>query len=294
MMQAIQRLDYKGVFVYQNDAHLSTLRVIHAWYGGQAHERLVSQDGPRREVLIDGNTVTYVRPGEKSVVIMRRSKHPALPVTMSEDVWKSPYYRLRWGAVRRVAGMSCRTIVLQPRDTLRYARRICIDTAHDLPLETEVLNARGEVLERMLFTSLQTLQSVPAATFAPPVLTAGYTIKRLQDIHPATASGWHFSALPEGFKLLKVRNRGLGVNGQQVEQMLVSDGVSTVSVFIAPLMAPHRPALANAAHGYFMRNGALNVYSTTLANHEVTVIGEVPRQTIRDIVNGLSDQSHTR
>lgn len=283
MASAVKQLNYEGTFVYQNGASLSTLKVVHAWHAGQVHERLVSQDGSRREVLIDGSSVTYVRPSVKSIVIMQRSVHPGLPGGLSAGSLKSPYYRPQLGKAHRVAGMPCRQVVLQPVDKLRYARRICIGLRHHLPLETEVVDQHGGVVERMLFTSLRVVKSFPASEFAPPVLGSGYTLKRLRDSGSKHASAWHFNSLPAGFKLFAERERNLETGGQQVRQLVLSDGVSTVSVFIAP-------EANGAAAGRFLRSGALNVYGATVHGHDVTVMGEVPKKTIRDIAGALTYQ----
>ncbi len=283
MAKAVKHLSYEGTFVYQNGGSLSTLRVVHAWNSGQVRERLISQDGSRREVLINGTSVTYVRPSVKSIVIMQRSVHPGLPGGVGEGAWKSPYYHPQLGKLHRVASMPCRQVVLQPVDQLRYVRRICVGLRHHLPLETEVVDRNGNVVERMLFTWLRVVKSVPASEFAPPVLGSGYTLKRLRDTGPGQkrTSDWQFGGLPAGFKLFAERERNLESGGRQVRQMVLSDGISTVSVFIAPSMG-------DSANGRFVRSGALNVYDATVHGHDVTVMGEVPKQTIRDIIGALS------
>lgn len=281
MATAVKHLNYEGTFVYQNGDALSTLRVVHAWHSGQVREKLTSQDGSRREVLINGGSVTYVRPSVKSIVIMQRSVHPGLPGGVGEGAWKSPYYHPQLGKLHRVAGMPCRQVVLQPTDQLRYARRICVGLQHHLPLETEVVDRHGNVVERMLFTWLRVVKSVPESEFAPPVLGSGYTLKRLRDTGPKRTSDWRFGGLPVGFKLFAERERNLESGGRQVRQMVLSDGISTVSVFIAP-------STGDTATGRFVRSGALNVYATTVRGHDVTVMGEVPKQTIRDIIGALS------
>lgn len=285
MAKAVKRLDYEGIFVYQNGNSLNTLKVVHAWHAGQERERLVSQDGSRREVLIDGSSVTYVRPSVKSIVIMQRSVHPGLPGGLGAGAWKSPYYRPQLGKQHRVAGLPCRQVVLQPTDKLRYARRICIGLRHHLPLKTEVVDQHAGVIERMLFTSLKVVKSVPASEFTPPVLGSGYTLKRLRDTGVKHASAWRFRQLPAGFKLFAERERNLDSGGQRVRQLVLSDGVSTVSVFIAPATD------GGGANGHFLRSGALNVYAATAHGHDITVMGEVPKRTIRDIAGALVPRS---
>lgn len=282
MAKSLKQLDYQGTFVYQNGDALSTLKVVHAWRSGQVRERLVSQDGSRREVLINGTSVTYVRPSVKSIVVMQRSVHPGLPGGLSAGSWNSPYYQPRIGKLHRVAGLRCRQVVLKPTDRLRYARRICVSLRDHLPLETEVVNQRGKVIERMLFTSIKVVKRVPASEFQPPKLGSGYTLKRLRDTGPTHAADWRFRKLPAGFRLYAQRERNLGSSGRPVHQLVLSDGISTVSVFIAPSTRTDPPG------GHFLRSGALNVYTCMQHGHAVTVMGEVPRRTVKAIAAALS------
>lgn len=284
MTAAVNHLDYEGTFVYQRGSTLNTLKLLHAWQGGEVRERLISQDGSQREVLIDGNAVTYIRPSVKSIVIMRRHARSGLPGGVGADSASNPFYRPRLDGVRRVAGMSCRVVVLQPSDDLRYARRMCIGLHHHLPLETEVVDRKGRVVERMLFTSLNVVKSLPPSAFVPPALGSGYTLKRLRDAASKRLADWRLSQLPRGFKLQVERERNLGNDGQHVRQLVLSDGVSAVSVFIAP-------GDGHAATGRFLHSGALNVYSTSIHDHDVTVMGEVPKRTIRHIAAALTYRS---
>lgn len=287
MVRSIKRLDYQGIFVYQNGDALSTLKVVHAWRSGHVRERLVSQDGSRREVLIDGNSVTYVRPSVKSIVIMQRSVHPGLPGGLVAGSWDSPYYLPRLGKLHRVAGMQCRQVVLKPIDQLRYARRICVGLRNDLPLETEVVDRHGKVIERMLFTSIQVMKSIPAREFQPPKLGSGYTLKRLRNTAPKHTANWRFKNLPTGFRLYAARERNQANGGHPVHQLVLSDGISTVSVFIAPAMGTDPP------HGHFLRSGALNVYSCRVHGHAVTVMGEVPKRTVKSIAEALTFRANS-
>jgi sigma-E factor negative regulatory protein RseB len=63
---------------------------------------------------------------------------------------------------------------------------------------------------------------------------------------------------------------------------VVSDGLAAVSVFIEPLT----DKVTQAPLG-LSRQGAANVYIKRLANHLVTVVGEVPADSVKLIANGV-------
>jgi negative regulator of sigma E activity len=54
----------------------------------------------------------------------------------------------------------------------------------------------------------------------------------------------------------------------------------SVSVFVEPLMSSSSPA-------GFLRQGGLNVYSLRQDDHLITVMGETPRATVREIAHSV-------
>ena len=60
-----------------------------------------------------------------------------------------------------------------------------------------------------------------------------------------------------------------------VEHWVYSDGLASVSVYIEQSQGGSQEGYRGMAH-----RGALNAYGTMVAGHYVTVVGEVPRQTV--------------
>lgn len=289
MRHAARTLDYRATFVYQNSDSLSTLKVVHAWYKGKVYERLLSQDGARREVLVNGDLVTYVRPASKSVVIMHRASHPGLPGRFVSHAHMTPYYHLKKGSIRRIAGMRCRVLMLNPVDKYRYQHRMCISKSNGLPLESAVINQQGRPIERLLFTDVKIVKGLKPADFKPPVLGPKYTLHwiRTHHIHNKTGSSqshWKFKSavLPPGFVLQASQIRRFQDNGEPVRHLVLSDGIALVSVFITMHHYAAQP------HPTMSHKGALNVMTTTRHGALVTVMGEVPKVTIKAIAKALN------
>src|SRR5258706_16184932 len=75
--------------------------------------------------------------------------------------------------------------------------------------------------------------------------------------------------------------RRLGAS-RQAGQVVYSDGLAAVSVFIEPLDARReavRPGLASV--------GAIHIYTREVANHVVTVVGEAPAASVQRIANAV-------
>ena len=98
---------------------------------------------------------------------------------------------------------------------------------------------------------------------------------------PARLAGWGLSAELPGFhKVYELKRRM--TDAKPVGQMVYSDGLAAVSVFIEPLEA-RRGALSPGIASM----GAIHVYTREVANHRVTVVGEAPAASVQRIANAV-------
>ena len=64
---AAKTLNYAGTVVFQHNGHVETSRLVHMSDNGQEQEKLVSLDGPAREVIRSSNDVRSYFPDAKVV-----------------------------------------------------------------------------------------------------------------------------------------------------------------------------------------------------------------------------------
>jgi sigma-E factor negative regulatory protein RseB len=64
--------------------------------------------------------------------------------------------------------------------------------------------------------------------------------------------------------------------------MVYSDGLAAVSVFIEPA------ATRNKINEGLSQQGAINIYTRTINDQVVTVLGEAPATTVMQIANSIS------
>jgi sigma-E factor negative regulatory protein RseB len=281
--QAVRLENYRGVLVYLHENQLDTLKVVHRYHHHVEQERLISLTGPPREVIRKGNQVTSILPRNKVVLI---SEHPSQSllgrITRFSPARMKNHYVMHNAGQQRLAGRLCQVIRIEPKDRYRYGYHMLIDNKTQLPLKLELLN-NGHVLEQMMFTQIAYPKSIPDSVFLPDYDVAGYRIVKHQAIHmedPAVPEDhWHTKNLPPGFTLAEdgVRQVSQTVH---VRQMLFTDGVSTVSAFIAP--AGLRVPLRGASH-----MGAIHAYGRVADNTQITVVGEVPAITVKRIARNI-------
>ena len=280
MIKSVRQEDYAGTFIYQNGDALSTLKITHFWIHEKTHERLITDSGIPREVFIDGNRIVYLNPARKTGLILNRKMPPGLPTLLLQDLVANPYYRYRMGGINRVAGLACREIVLEPVDALRYGRRFCLGLKSNFPLETDVFTSSGAIIERVIFTAFRRLPRTSVQSIVIPDSYAGYTMRHIKVESSVPSNGWEFTHLPPGFKLCTSRERDFGLFHHAVHQLVITDGIVIISVFITPQAG--KVSLPRS-----FRRGGLNIYRASIGHDRITVMGVAPARTILDVAHAL-------
>jgi sigma-E factor negative regulatory protein RseB len=89
---------------------------------------------------------------------------------------------------------------------------------------------------------------------------------------------WQFVDLPPGFRLVK-QGDWLDEDGRRVEHLVLSDGLASVSIYVEG--APKQGLRGSA------RIGAVHAAGAQVSRHQVTVVGEVPLQTVEAVLAGI-------
>jgi sigma-E factor negative regulatory protein RseB len=279
MQDAAQKLSYSGTFVYQNGSRSETSRITRFVDGGGDIEKLEVMDGVPREIVRTKDTVRCYLPEARLVKVDRRTERgfPALLPERISAVARN--YDISLGETRRIAGYDCQAVVLTPKDNLRYGYRLYADTASGMLLRAVTLDANGEQVEQFMFTQL----AIGGVTRDMVRSKHAARSWRVEDAEaaPARLAGWGLSSELPGFHKVVELKRRLS-DQRPASQMVYSDGLAAVSVFIESLEGrpePVRPGLASM--------GAIHIYTREVANHVVTVVGEAPAASVQRIANAV-------
>ncbi len=276
---ATQKLSYKGTFVYQQDGRTETSRITRYVDATGDVEKLEVMDGVPREIIRTRDQVRCYLPDSKVVKVDRRTPEREFPALLPERVTAlARHYEITLGDVHRVAGYECREIVLKPKDNLRYGHRLYADTRTGMLLKAVTFDAAERPIERITFTQLS-LGGVTRDMIRPQHAAASW---RVEDAAAAPASlpGWRLTSELPGFQKVVELKRRLG-DSRPVNQVVYSDGLAAVSVFIEPLenRGGVRTGLASM--------GAIHIYTREVANHMVTVVGEAPALSVQRIADAV-------
>jgi sigma-E factor negative regulatory protein RseB len=279
--------DYSGVFIYHYDNRVETSNIIHVTEANGEYEKLGSLDGPKHEIIHHDGQV-WVYNNHKMVQVGSQQGRSRFPFLLPEQLSAlSANYQAKLLEVERVAGYNAQVILFQPKDNLRYTHKIWVHTDSGLLLKAAVLGDKNKVAELYAFTQLQIGGKIDRS-WVRECDSVGLHGKGLpkppetaRDITP-TNSGWVADMLPSGFKKTMEIQRPMH-HGKHapVTQIVFSDGLSAISIFIEP-----NDGDQDDVDGLSSR-GAVNLYHKVLDKNLVTVVGEVPPRTVMQVLDSV-------
>jgi len=285
MSTALRMLNYHGTLIYVNDGNVESLKLIHKKDSDGEYQRLVHLSGDAREVIRDNDTVTCYLPDSQSVHVgSRRFNNHLLAKLTSSFADFSSQYEFDIEGLGRVAGREATIIAIRPKDGYRYGYRFWVDKESSLLLKSDLVDTKGKVLEQLMFVQLEVVEDIPQQMLKPDVSGESFTWhdgSAKSSVELTANSVWQIKELPIGFSITGRSKQLMPNNSEPVDYIVVSDGLASISVYIEQPNA--------AKHGFVgaSRRGAVNIYGSVLNEHQITVVGEVPQQTVQMIADSI-------
>jgi sigma-E factor negative regulatory protein RseB len=298
MNHALTTLNYDGTFAHWEGGRVEMLRIIHRVQDGTVAERLQSLDGSGREFIRTGSSLTCYLPDRRVVLVEHTpAKASLLSGFPAINEQTARFYDIREIGRMRFNQRSTHVITVMPRDQYRYGYRLWIDDSSAMPLKTQLCDARGNVIEQLVFANLKVRAHIPDAAFRTDISTTGFQWLR-NDSPPLketsrndTDTVWSADHLPPGFHMTVSAAQVMPGSPGPVDHLVFTDGLASVSVFVETteieLTPGHGPVMEAA------RVGSSYAFSTVVDGHKVTAVGEVPAQTVRFIADSVKAQKTT-
>lgn len=283
MTGAVDELNYRGTFVHVLGGTSETLEIVHRNADGQSGERIVSLDGAGREIVRRGDRVQGILPDRRVVLLeTRRDVSPLVSALPTSTADLEPHYEIALGGTVRVANREAQVLEIRPRDAFRYGYTLWLDRETAMPLQSQLVDEQGQIVEQILFTEIEVPTTVASEELEPTIDTRGFQMLRAPEATSLAAEiPWRAANVPGGFRLSVATQSAIAGSDTPVEHLVYSDGLATVSVFIEDPQTK-----ADVGEG-FSSVGSTNAFSLTVRGRKVTAIGEVPRQTVRTIASSL-------
>lgn len=304
--EAARSQNYQGVVIYSGNELLDTFRVAHRLEHGEERERMQSLNGEVREVLKHDDQVICILPRDQKITSSQPTPKgfiPQLPASRLAQLGK--LYTFEDLGRARIAGRQCQGIAVYPKDEYRYGYEVWADAETSVPLKVRLLDADRRRIEEIVFSQVEFPQTIPDAAFesafepetmrqvtqssAPAISAAAAEIAKSASDRPAdqpqnneallnlqSAPGG--ASLPPGFRVAMRDVRTLPDARGVLEHILLSDGLTSVSIFRVEQRVSGTPTYSGVT-----QLGAVNAYSRVVGRMSITVVGEAPQRTIRMI-----------
>ena len=301
MDSANGKYNFQGTLVHMCDGTMDVVRIVHRVDDGQVTERITSKAAGGRQVIRNADEVMCILPDQKKVMVERRGAESS---PIGAQITNFPsfsniselHYKIMMLSPDRVAEHDTVVLAIRPTDEFRYGYRLWLDQRTALPLKFELVDTKGNGLEQGVFTDIQFSESISAQDVEPTIATDEFEWHRSDAVSAPTpdvkqgssassaVSKWRATMLPSGFKLAFAETKFVDGEDVPMEQLVYSDGLATISVFIEASAEddPEMDGMSNI--------GATNAFSTTKNGYLITAMGGVPPATARMVA--MSVASH--
>jgi sigma-E factor negative regulatory protein RseB len=288
MSDAMRSLNYRGDFVYMQNNRLEGMQISHYKDEQGEKERLLSLNGEAREVIRDNQNLTCIWPSSRKVIVDLARKNSFSPIFIPDDIARlEKFYQMKLVGKDRVANMDVVVVHIDPRDQYRYGMKFWINEANGLMMKSSLLDENEQVIEEVMFTRLELFEgdNKPFIDTMPPI-DDNFTLVRYHSGDSsktfAADNAWQLTGTPGGFWRESVVRRKIPGSDLFVQQMVYTDGLASLSVFIEKKTDLTQSGVSSM--------GAVNAFIRILNDYSVTAIGEVPAITVRQVAESVSFQ----
>lgn len=279
MKHASQHLNYELSYILIRKNSIEPLRYMHGTHSDAQYAHLVYLSGPVREIIRRGKEVSYIEPGVEPFSIKSGNMvAPLMPLLNSDITHLSKYYDFVLMGRGREAGSASQVIRVVPKDGQRYSYVMWIDEKSNLPLRADLVDRDGEVLEQYRTISYSVNDRIAE------VLASLETV-RLPDVislpqQKKAAPLWKVEWIPKGFKPHNLNKYKMIVTQKVVESQMYSDGLFSFSVYVA-----ERDDISLKEQ--LVRQGRRTLHSMVKGDKEITVVGDIPPATAKQIAQSV-------
>jgi sigma-E factor negative regulatory protein RseB len=281
MQDASRQRNYVGTFVVSSsNGAMSSARIWHACDGQRQVERIDTLSGEKRSTFRRDDEVLTFLPDAKTVRSERREALGLFPeLATPRDTAIPDFYTARRVGSDRVAGFDADIVQVLPRDGLRFGYRIWAEKDSGLVMKLQTVDDGGRVLEQAAFSELQLDAPLRMDKLSHMMsVPEGWRLEKTDAVKTTPAAeGWGLKRPVAGFRSMSCYKRP----AEGVVQWIFSDGLASVSLFVEEYDRQR-----HQREGEFA-SGASHTLTRRVQDWWVTVVGEVPPQTLRAFALGL-------
>jgi sigma-E factor negative regulatory protein RseB len=260
---------------------------VHLFENGVEMERITTLDGPPYEVIRVNDELTCYLPEARLIRIEPRTGRQGFPSLLPKQMATlAQQFTVKKLEIERVAGHDAQVWMFEPNDEFRFWHKLWTELKTGLWLRGRVLDESGKVIEEITFSDIRIGGRIDREQLKPTLVNnvANWRVDRKLPINAVkTDTGWVAKLLPAGFvKIGETFMRALPGRTEPVSQLVYSDGLTSVSVYAAPLAAGESPTLGASVQG------SHQVFTRQANDQLITAFGDARPAAVKAIANSLA------
>lgn len=285
--EAAKTAVFSGTYVHAHDSHLHASRIYQIREGKSAITKIQAVEGRPQEIIrTESGTRIYFPQRQVVKFDQTPSVRTGFPsVFVGDPAGVMRHYDVSFGGIVRIADVDALEVNLRPRDDLRWPVRLWVDKKTNLVMKCQTLDFQGKVIEQVAFSDFSATPREASFVTSPTYAGAKDWPVRdasMQSVRPMPALKYKADTL-KGFDLVGVYQRPSATPEMpfSLRRYVFTDGLATVSVFVQTRLA--EGPLNAEVH----RHGATSMLARKIQDAWVTVMGEVPPETLRQFALSL-------
>lgn len=199
------------------------------------------------------------------------------------------HYHFSLSDIETIAGTSAIGLLIKSKDPYRYGYQLWFEPQTATLLKYKLVDQKGKVIEQYLFTdiTIRNKQALQSDSNAPVQSSSCY--HQFQGLTEAFQRSFFENKIPAGYEPISFRKGYINDSDRQAYQFQLSDGLSSVSIYIEA--TEHLSKTINGV----LQLGPVNVAGKTIGQYQVTVIGAIPIVAALHFLKAinLSDQEYS-
>ena len=285
---ASNTLSFQGTLTYTQGVTSKAMKIVRSVDESGFQERIFALSGTPSEILRNNKGVWCYFP-EKKEGYFKASDESSIRIPFVENLnldKLSKLYSIHLAGRERIADRWATRASITSKDGFRYSLHVWLDEVTGLLLRSDLLDQSGMVIDSYMFVDIKILNDSSIPKIEPTYSGENYNwyfaepnMAELQD-----KSAWSVNMVPDGFQKIKHVH---GVSSDVAnEKIFFSDGLASVMVTINEYVKPEE----NPNFEGPSQLGAVHAYGRIINNFQVTVMGEVPAETVYQIAQAITHQ----
>ena len=285
LSKSLRELNFTTSFVIVKNNQAEPYHWLHGIGENSQELEIFSRlNGPRRDILRQGDIVSYIEPEQESYSIISNHVQSPIPTIFRGDFSElEDNYRFISVGRSRVLGRVAQLVRIVAKDKYRFSYWLWLDQETGLLLKMAILTRQGLLLEQIQFTHIEVSEQL-SESLVQFQSTELPEIIKLNNQQKNRVLAWKVDWLPQGFAVIKSNQHNLNSRNQgedkAVEFMLFSDGLVEISVYV-------NLSQENFRAPEYASDGATMVFNHIVQGIEVGIVGDIPLATAKKIAESI-------